>query len=158
MLRSPPNLTKSRFVCWSAARDPASHGAMDSGAQESNLGVSVKWPERRVQKPGAKTRLPDGADWRTLGFVPGDIQPVVRHRPRDLQQPARGRKRAVFPGIGGEFVKYQRKTDGQFGRKKQRIAVQVESNMPVGSEFRQQEILDVAPAAIDARDEIVGCR
>ena len=69
-----------------------------------------------------------------------------------------GRERAVFPGIGGQLVEDQRQADGQFRRKKQRIAVQVEPDMAIWPEFGAQQILDIAAAAIDPRDQIVGRR
>ncbi len=72
--------------------------------------------------------------------------------------PRAAEKRAVFAGIGGKFVEYQGKADGQFGRKKQRIAVQGKADMAVGPEFGEQQILDVATAAIDPGDQIVGRR
>ena len=68
------------------------------------------------------------------------------------------RERAVFPGIGGQFVEDQRQANGEFRRKKQRIAVQVEPDMAIWAEFGAQQILYIAAAAIDPRDQIVGRR
>ena len=106
---------------------------------------------------------------RPFGFVPsdleqgsdlehGDVWIVIRHRPRYLQHAVDRGKRAVFAGIGGQFVEDQRQADGELGRKKQRIAVQVEPDMAVRPEFGTQQVLDIAPAAIDARDQIIGRR
>src|SRR6478609_5158248 len=127
----------------SIARDAAIHGAMNPAFKESDLGFAVERPERGFQELGAKTWLPDGADRRAFGFVPGDAEAIVRHRPRHLQQPARGRKRAVFAGIGGKLVKDQCKAHRQFGRKKQRVAVQGKSDMAIRSEFAAKEVLDI---------------
>ena len=55
-------------------------------------------------------------------------------------------------------MKYQGQAYRQLGGKKQRIAVQVKPNMPVGPEFGEQQILDVAAAAVDLGDQIVGRR
>ena len=73
-----------------------------------------------------------------------------------LNPPLTVRESAVLSSIGGELVKYQCKAHGQFGRKKQRLAVQGKSNMAVRSEFGEQQIPDVAAAAVDPGDQIVG--
>ena len=52
----------------------------------------------------------------------------------------------------------QRQADREFGRKKQRIAVQVEPDMAIRPEFGAQQVLDIATGAIDPRDQIVGRR
>jgi len=53
--------------------------------------------------------FPAGSDRWAFGLVPGNIEAIVGHRPRHLQEPARGRKRAILSGVGGELVKYQGK-------------------------------------------------
>ena len=55
-------------------------------------------------------------------------------------------------------MKDQRQADREFGRQEQCLSVQVESNMPVGSEFGAQQIPDIAAIAVDPRDQIVSCR
>ena len=68
------------------------------------------------------------------------------------------RERAVFPGIGGQFVKYQCKAHRQLGGKKQPVTVQGKTHMTIRPEFGEQEILDIASSAIDLGDQIVGRR
>src|SRR6185312_16568085 len=77
---------------------------------------------------------------------------------RHLQQPTGGGKRAVFGGIGGQLVEDQRETYRELGRKEQRIAVQVEADMAIGTELGEQQVPDIAAGAVDARDQIVGRR
>ena len=55
-------------------------------------------------------------------------------------------------------MKYQGKAYRQFGGEKQRIAVQRKPDMAVGPKFGEQQILDVAPSAVEPCDQIVGRR
>ena len=71
----------------------------------------------------------------------------------------RGEENApYFPALVAKLVKHQGKAHRQFGGKKQRIAVQGKANMAVGPEFGEQQILDVATAAVDPCDQVVGRR
>src|ERR1700704_6348617 len=98
---------------FSISRYAALHRAMDPGLQEGDFGFAVEWPERRVKELAAKACLADRADRRAFGFVPCNVEAIVGHRPRNLQPPARGGKRAVFSGVGGKLVKDQRKASRQ---------------------------------------------
>ena len=55
-------------------------------------------------------------------------------------------------------MEHQGEADSQFGGQEQPVAVQGESDMPVWPEFRQQQVLDVAAAAVNPCDQIVGRR
>ena len=70
--------------------------------------------------------------------------------------PRGDRKRAVFAGVGGEFVKNQRKADGELCGEKLRLAVQGKSHMAVGPKFGEQQLPQVAAVAVGPCDQIVG--
>ena len=131
---------------------------MNARFEVGDLGLAVERPQRGIQQFGAEARHSDRSDRRPLGLVPGDAETVVRHRPRHLQQPARGRERAVFSGIGGELVKNQRKAHRQFGGQKQRFAIEAKADMSVRTEFGEQQILDVAACPVHPGNQVVGRR
>ncbi|MBA7711736.1 hypothetical protein ES703_120702 [subsurface metagenome] len=55
-------------------------------------------------------------------------------------------------------MKHQRQADGEFCRQEQRLPVQIEADMAVRLELGAQEVADVAAAAVEPGDRIVGRR
>src|SRR6516225_8352321 len=133
----------------SAFGDAALHGAMNARPQKGDLGLAIEWRKRRLQETGAEAGRTDLIHRRPPGLIPGHVETIVRHHPRNLQQPARGGERAILSGIGRKLVEHQRQADRKLCRKVQRLAIQREANMPVRAEFGKQQVPDLASRAVD---------